>query len=154
MKTFNLQILTPNKKIFTGEIISLIVPTKEGQLTILNNHTPIVSVLGIGETKITTSPDLFLNKGEEQNNEKNFYLQGGVLEVKQSGEVVLLADREIEMGDLENFEIKDKENLEKEIEEAKARAKKAMEEKDDILQEVETENLERLMFTKRRGRNV
>jgi F-type H+-transporting ATPase subunit epsilon len=151
MKTFKLQILTPNKKIFEGEVISLVVPTKEGQLTILNNHTPIVSVLSLGEVKITSS-SLSLNKGTET--EKSFYLQGGVLEVKQGGEVSVLADREIDMQDMDNLEIKDKENLEKEIEESKKRAVEAMKNKDDIFTEIETENVERLMYSRKKGRNI
>jgi F-type H+-transporting ATPase subunit epsilon len=143
MKTFKIQILTANKNIFAGEVVSLIVPTKEGQLTILNNHTPIVSVLSIGEAVVET----------ENKEKKSFYLQGGVLEVKQNGDVSLLADREIEMKDVENFENKEKESLETEIEDAKKRAKEAMKNKDDIFTEIEIENVERLMYSRKKGRN-
>jgi F-type H+-transporting ATPase subunit epsilon len=134
MKTFKAQILIPNKALFSGDILSVIVPTKEGQITILNNHTPIVSTLSIGEIVV-----------EKENKEKEtFNIQGGVVEVKQSGEVVILSDREIQ---IENIETE-------EIEKAKERAKKAMQDKDDVFVEIETENLERLMFAKKRGRNI
>lgn len=134
MKTFKVQILIPNKSLFSGDILSIIVPTKEGQITILNNHTPIVSTLSIGEIVV-----------EKENKEKEtFNIQGGVVEVKQNGEVVILSDREIQ---IENIETE-------EIEKAKERAKKAMQDKDDVFVEIEIENLERLMFKKKKGRNV
>ncbi len=143
MKTFKLQILTASKKVFEGEIVFLFLPTKEGQLTILNNHTPIVSILSIGETVI-----------EMENKErKSFYLQGGVLEVKQNGDVKVLADREIDLKDMESLDEKEKGELENEIENAKERAREAMKNKDDIFTEIETENLERLMFSRKKGRN-
>jgi F-type H+-transporting ATPase subunit epsilon len=145
MKVFKLQILTPNKKLFDGEVVSLIVPTKEGQLTILNNHTPIVSVLSIGEVILE------INKEEK----KNFFLQNGVLEVTQSGDVKILADREIEVKDFANAAKKEEVEMQKEIEDAKERAKKAMLDKDDVFAEIETDNLERVLFiNKKKGRNV
>jgi F0F1-type ATP synthase epsilon subunit len=66
------------------------------------------------------------------------------LEVKQTGEVVILADREI---DLEKDSVTSSE-------EAKERAREAMENKDDVLSIVEGDNLERALFiNKRKGRN-
>jgi F-type H+-transporting ATPase subunit epsilon len=134
MKTFNTQILTPEKTLFKGDIVSLTVPTKEGQITIMPNHITIVTLLSIGE--------IILSK--ENGDKENFLIQGGVLEVKQTGEVVILADREI---DLEKDSATSSE-------EAKERAREAMENKDDVLSIVEGDNLERALFiNKRKGRN-
>ncbi len=49
-----LEILTPQKKIFNGEIKLLKVPGSQGSFEILMNHAPIISTLEKGEVKIVT----------------------------------------------------------------------------------------------------
>ncbi len=44
-KSFVLQILTPKKKIFSGEIVSLVAPGELGYIGILANHAPLVTTL-------------------------------------------------------------------------------------------------------------
>jgi F-type H+-transporting ATPase subunit epsilon len=66
-----LEIITPEKKVFEGEVISVKVPGVLGSFEILNNHAPIVSALDKGEVRVKTE------KGET-----NFYqVDGGVVEV-------------------------------------------------------------------------
>ena len=48
-----LEILTPEKKLFNGEVKSVQVPGKSGRFEMLNNHMPIVSSLNKGSIKIT-----------------------------------------------------------------------------------------------------
>jgi F-type H+-transporting ATPase subunit epsilon len=76
----NLEILTPEKKIFEGEVSSVIFPGADGSFQVLNNHAPLVSLLqeGLVEYKI--------NDKTEQ-----VAITGGVVEVLKN-EVILLAD--------------------------------------------------------------
>lgn len=105
MHEFELKILTPETKLFSGKVASLTLPTEAGIITVLRNHTPIISSVSIGEVKI-----------KENNQEKTFHIQGGVLDVKQDGSVFLLADTEIK-----NFE-----KTESELEEAIKKANESM----------------------------
>ncbi len=47
-----LEIITPEKKIYTGDIKLVQVPGSKGSFEILNNHAPIISTLEKGEIKI------------------------------------------------------------------------------------------------------
>lgn len=75
-----LEIVTPDKKIFEGEIKLLQVPGNKGQFEVLRNHAPLISTLGKGKIKIV-SPD-----GEK----KTFFdIYSGVIEVKNNRVIVL-----------------------------------------------------------------
>lgn len=76
MKT---KILTPEKKIFDGEIEVAIIPTRLGYISILENHAPLVSNISPGEIKIKTKEGerTFINEGgivQTINNETNILL--------------------------------------------------------------------------------
>jgi|TARA_B100000929_G_scaffold141984_1_gene112339 F-type H+-transporting ATPase subunit epsilon len=43
-----LEILSPEKTLFTGEVNSVIFPGSQGKFQILNNHAPIISSLSQG----------------------------------------------------------------------------------------------------------
>jgi F-type H+-transporting ATPase subunit epsilon len=47
-----LEILTPESKIFSGEITLVSVPGTLGSFEILNNHAPLISSLGAGNIKV------------------------------------------------------------------------------------------------------
>ena len=47
--SFSLQILTPKRKVFSGEVTSLVVPGEMGYLGILSNHAPLVASLVPGK---------------------------------------------------------------------------------------------------------
>jgi F-type H+-transporting ATPase subunit epsilon len=73
-----LEILTPDKKVFEGEVTSVTVPGTMGSFQILKDHAPIISTLEDG-------PVLIRNKTEEQ----IFIIKGGVVEVLKNKIVVL-----------------------------------------------------------------
>ena len=52
MSELNLNITTPSKKIFSGEIKAITVPGTNGSFQVLRNHAPIISTLEIGVIKI------------------------------------------------------------------------------------------------------
>jgi len=51
-KLLDIEIITPQKVIYTGKAASVAVPGTKGPFQILNMHAPIVSTLDIGLTKI------------------------------------------------------------------------------------------------------
>ena len=50
-----LEIVSPEAKLFSGEVTSVTLPGVDGSFQILNNHAPIVSILGKGVVKIAAS---------------------------------------------------------------------------------------------------
>ena len=76
-----LDILSPDHVLFSGEAKSLSVPGTEGSLGILDNHAAMITTLQKGMVKLVT------NEGEEQLHEIN----GGVVEVSNN-KVIVLAD--------------------------------------------------------------
>ena len=49
------EVLTPEKKLFEGEATSISLPGSAGLFQILNNHAPIISSLGKGKVKVEGS---------------------------------------------------------------------------------------------------
>tara|TARA_B100001029_G_C14942197_1_gene383836 strand:- start:349 stop:585 length:237 start_codon:yes stop_codon:yes gene_type:complete len=76
-----LEIITPETKLFEGEINSVKVPGKDGEFGILNNHAPIISTLTKGSIEVTDS----------NNKSKRFEINGGVIEM-QNNKIIVLAD--------------------------------------------------------------
>ncbi len=56
MNTFHLQILSPDRVFFDGECRSLIMPTGDGMMGVMANHTPFTASIADGEVKFT-KPD-------------------------------------------------------------------------------------------------
>jgi F-type H+-transporting ATPase subunit epsilon len=91
-----LEIVSPEAKLFSGEITSISVPGVDGRFQMLNNHAPIVSLLKKGTVNIT-APSFDLNE-ETANlftkvNDQNYTLEiaSGTLELKDN-KVIVLAD--------------------------------------------------------------
>ncbi|AFD07816.1 ATP synthase F1 subunit epsilon [Solitalea canadensis] len=80
-----LDILTPDKTVFSGEILSVTVPGKGGSFQIWENHAAIISTLENGLVEIRLK-----DKTQEL-----FNIKGGVVEVLKN-KVVLLADGVVE----------------------------------------------------------
>jgi F-type H+-transporting ATPase subunit epsilon len=73
-----LEIVTPERLAFSGEVDSVNCPGIEGELGILPHHAPLVSTLGIGE--------LVIRRGGE---EEFFAIAGGFLQVRPDKVVVM-----------------------------------------------------------------
>lgn len=80
MTTFRLEIITPERVVYRDEVTGVTMPTIEGEITVLANHLPIVTVLKPGE--------LVIRKGSE---EHPYAIGGGFVEV-QGTKLVILAD--------------------------------------------------------------
>jgi F-type H+-transporting ATPase subunit epsilon len=73
-----LEILTPDKKVFEGDVTSVTVPGTLGSFQILRGHAPIISTLEDGTVIIKSAA------GEE-----TFNIKGGVVEVLNNKIIVL-----------------------------------------------------------------
>ena len=86
-----LEIVSPEKTLFTGEVSSVHVPGTEGSFQILNNHAPIVSTLKKGSIKLKGSFD---SKSENleihSNNQASLDIQSGVIEIKKNKLIILV----------------------------------------------------------------
>ncbi|MGI8951982.1 MAG: ATP synthase F1 subunit epsilon [Chitinophagaceae bacterium] len=75
-----LEILTPEKKLYSGEIYGIQLPGIDGLFEILDKHAPLVSALNKGKIKI------LINKTETE----NYSIQGGFVEVLNNKTTVLV----------------------------------------------------------------
>lgn len=75
-----LQIITAEREVFSGEVDALVAPGVAGQLGILPNHAPLMTVLQPGELLVRAGGD-----------ESYLALSGGYLEVL-GNQVIVLAD--------------------------------------------------------------
>ena len=103
-----LDIVTPEKKAFSDEIDSVVVPGAEGEMGILKSHAPIVTTLQPGELR-------YMKGGEETSRA----IGTGIVEVSND-RVSVLTDMALGVSEI------DEDAVEKAIE----RAQKAMTEKD------------------------
>ncbi len=75
----HLDILTPDKALFSGEVTSVVLPGSKGQFEVLKNHAAIVSSLDKGTVKVKTV----------DGNTESFEVSGGVVEVLDNKITVL-----------------------------------------------------------------
>ncbi len=78
---FQLSIVTPEKIVFDGEVVSLMVPGIEGYLGILSNHAPLITALQPGRIEFH----------DDQDKIQIFSVSGGFVEVS-GNQATLLAD--------------------------------------------------------------
>jgi F-type H+-transporting ATPase subunit epsilon len=91
-----LEIVSPEAKLFSGEVTSISLPGVDGHFQILNNHAPIVSLLQKGLVKITAPSFNFSTESEElftKVNDQNYTIaiNSGTIEMKDN-KVIVLAD--------------------------------------------------------------
>jgi F-type H+-transporting ATPase subunit epsilon len=86
-----LEIVTPERLVFSSEVDAVTLPGSEGELGVLPHHTPLVSMLGLGELRIRRDGEI-----------ETFAIAGGFLQVRPDKVVVMaeMADMAAEI-DLE-----------------------------------------------------
>ncbi len=75
----HLEIITPEKKVFSGEIKSAVLPGTEGKFGILNKHASMISTLKKGKIKVV----------DAQQQTHTFEINGGVAEMHANNLTVL-----------------------------------------------------------------
>jgi F-type H+-transporting ATPase subunit epsilon len=77
----NLEILTPEKKVFSGDVYGVQLPGITGSFEVLEKHAPLVSALKAGRLKIL----------KDKNNHLAFFdIQSGFVEVINNNVSVLV----------------------------------------------------------------
>lgn len=80
-KAFKLEIVTPKKIIFSGDVTSFSAPGVVGGFQVLKSHAPLLSNIAVGEVKLT----------DVSGNESQYSTSGGVVEVHDN-KVIMLAE--------------------------------------------------------------
>ena len=78
-KGFNIEIVTPQKLYFSGEVVSVTAPGEDGQFQILKNHAPLLSSLKTGKVKLALA----------DRTEQSFSISDGFLEVSGNKAILL-----------------------------------------------------------------
>jgi len=82
MATLKFKIATPEKVVYEKDSVAQVtIPTMNGEITILPNHIPLVSVVKAGELRV-----------RDHEGEHLMAVAGGFLEVRGNNEIVILAD--------------------------------------------------------------
>jgi len=76
--SFNIEIVSPVKMVFQGEVKSVSIPGTLGNFQVLDNHAPMISTFAVGKIKI-----------EKESGTIEYSTSGGVFEVKKNKAIVL-----------------------------------------------------------------
>ena len=77
----NLEILTPEKKLYSGNVYGVQLPGTTGLFEVLEKHAPLVSALKAGRLKVL----------RDRNNQVGYFdIQGGFVEVINNNVTVLV----------------------------------------------------------------
>ena len=76
-ETFNIEVISPEKKLLAEKVSSAIIPAFEGEMTILKDHISLITFLRPGIIKITG------------NKETKFFVEEGTVEFSNNNLVIL-----------------------------------------------------------------
>jgi len=78
MAAFHFELVAPERLLFSGDVESVMVPGSEGDMTILNDHAPIMVMLRPGIVELVTSKD-----------KRRLFVRGGFLDMSSLGLSIL-----------------------------------------------------------------
>tara|TARA_A100001011_G_scaffold300897_1_gene314350 strand:+ start:151 stop:531 length:381 start_codon:yes stop_codon:yes gene_type:complete len=87
---FNIEIISPDKSIYSSKVVEAVLPCFEGQITILKDHIPLITFL---------RPGLI-----ELENNKKFYVEDGTVEFSNNNLLILSASAQ-SLKDIKNQNI-------------------------------------------------
>ncbi|CAN5298891.1 F0F1 ATP synthase subunit epsilon [soil metagenome] len=79
MATFKFELVSPERILFSGDVVSVIVPSIEGEITVLAGHAPLVATLKAGIVFVQTTDQ----------NGKEFFVNGGLVEINAASTTIL-----------------------------------------------------------------
>jgi len=79
-----LEILTPEKKIFSGDVYGVQLPGISGSFEVLDKHAPMVSALKAGNLKVLT----------DKSATTSYKIKGGFVEILNNKTTVLIEGAE------------------------------------------------------------
>ena len=90
MAAFHLEIVSPEKLVFSGEVEAVAVPGTEGEFTVLKDHAPLIAIMKPGVVVIEEAPAKKLR----------LFVPRGFAEVAPSG-LTILADKALPLAELD-----------------------------------------------------
>lgn len=78
-KAFKLEIVTPRKVVFSGDVVSFSAPGVIGGFQVLYNHAPMLAAIGVGEAKLR----------DPEGKEVHYATSGGFVDVNNNHVTVL-----------------------------------------------------------------
>ncbi len=80
----NLEILTPEHKVFSGKVYGIQLPGTNGSFEILEKHAPMIASLGKGKMKVI--------KEKNHSGNETYEITGGFVEILNNNVSVLIED--------------------------------------------------------------
>jgi F-type H+-transporting ATPase subunit epsilon len=111
MKTFNLEIITPEKVAYKNEVEQLSIPAYDGEMGILPGHIDYLAMLNPGEIRIKPANRTAGGKGNDM---ELFAVSGGFAEIHPKNVVILCETAEsadeidVERAELSKMRAKEK----------------------------------------------
>jgi F-type H+-transporting ATPase subunit epsilon len=75
-----LEVLTPERKIYSGEVYGVQLPGIDGSFEVLDKHAPLIAALGKGKMKVL----------KDKSNSEFYTIEGGFVEVLRNKATVLV----------------------------------------------------------------
>ena len=104
-ESFNIEIISPEKKLLVEKASSVTIPAFEGEMTVLSNHIPLITFLRPGIIKVTSGQEI------------QYFVEEGTVEFSNNN-LVILSSIIMEISSLS------KEKISKMIEESKSQLNK------------------------------
>jgi F-type H+-transporting ATPase subunit epsilon len=82
-RTFNLAVISPERKLFEGPAKFVVVPAHDGEIGILHDHAPLMALLGTGALRVETDTGSL-----------RFRVSGGFVQVNENEVSVLSEEAE------------------------------------------------------------
>lgn len=79
MATFNFELVSPERLLFSGPVQQVVVPGTEGDFAVLKDHAPVMSTLRPGVAVVT----------DEKGGTQRLFVRGGFAEVSANGLTIL-----------------------------------------------------------------
>ena len=110
MATFTFELVSPERVLFSGPVMQVVVPGAEGDMAILANHAPVMTVLRSGIVALS----------EDKGATRRLFVAGGFADVTAKG-LTILAERAIPVEEIDVDKVAgEMRNVEEDIRDAKS----------------------------------
>jgi F-type H+-transporting ATPase subunit epsilon len=89
MATFQFELVSPERVLFSGPVDSVVVPASEGDMTVLAGHSPSMATLKPGVVTVA----------EGKGGQRRLFVRGGFVDINEAG-LTILAEHAIPLEDL------------------------------------------------------
>ena len=114
MNLLNFKIVTPERVVYQDQVESVTIPAREGEMTVMAHHTPLVSLLRAGELRV-----------KKTDHEVMMAVSSGFIEIRPDNQLIILADTAERAEDID----------EQKVEAARKRAQDVLKQKDTLSDE-------------------